>query len=95
MEPERPEPVDLRPLDPGGWQAKSAALAARALEQRRIRRTIAVRGSIALALSMAAAIALWLTAPRPAPARASGNAPSILDWATHDTDPTEVLRYAQ
>ena len=89
-----PEAVNLSPLDPGGWQAKSAALAARALVQRRLRRTVVVRGSIALALSMAAAVALWLSAPRPAP-RAPASAPSLLDWATHDTDPTEVLRYAQ
>ena len=93
MEPE-PQRIDMAPLDPGGWQAKSAALAARALVQHRLRRTVVVRGSIALALSMAAAVALWLSAPRPRPA-APANAPSLLDWAVHDTDPTEVLRYAQ
>lgn len=94
MEPEPVQPIDLVPLDPGGWQGKSAALAARALVQRRLRRTVVVRGSIALAVSLAAAVVLWLAAPRPAP-RAPQSSPSLLDWATHDTDPTEVLRYAQ
>jgi len=94
MEPDPVQRIDLAALDPGGWQAKSAALAARALVQRRLRRTIVVRGSIALALSMAAAVALWLSAPRPAH-HAPASTPSLLDWATHDTDPTEVLRYAQ
>jgi hypothetical protein len=93
MEPE-PQPVDLKPLDPGGWAARSAALAARALEQRRIRRTVVVRGSIALALSMAAALVLWLSAPKPS-VPAPTSAPSLLDWANHNADPTEVLRYAQ
>lgn len=91
MEPER---IDLSPLDRGDWQRKSAALATRALELRRLRRTVVVRGSIALGLSMAAALLLWLFAPKPA-APPPSSAPSILDWATHDTDPTEVLRYAQ
>lgn len=91
MEPER---IDFSPLDRGDWQRKSAALAARALELRRLRRTVVVRGSIALGVSMAAALLLWLLAPKPAPAPAP-TAPSLLDWATHDTDPTEVLRYAQ
>jgi hypothetical protein len=94
MEPESVQRIDLAPLDPGGWQAKSAALAARALERRRLRRTVVVRGSVALAVSFAAALVLWLSAPRPAP-RAPASASSLLDWATHDTDPTEVLRYAQ
>ena len=90
-----PEHVDLSPLDPGGWPAKSRALAARALAARRLRRTVIVRGSVALALSMAAAVALWLSAPRPSAHVAPRSEPSILDWAMHDTDPTEVLRYAQ
>lgn len=87
MEPER---IDLAALDPGGWERKATALAARALELRRLRRTIAVRGVVALAVSAAAAIALWLTAPRPAPRAASS--PFDLLRAT---DSTEVLRYAQ
>lgn len=91
MEPER---IDLSPLDRGDWQRKSAALASRALELRRLRRTVVVRGSIALGLSMAAALLLWLLAPKSAAAPTPA-APSLLDWATHDTDPTEVLRYAQ
>ncbi len=90
MEPDR---IDLSPLDRGDWQRKSAALASRALELRRLRRTVVVRGSIALGVSMAAALLLWLLAPKPAAPPPS--APSLLDWATHDTDPTEVLRYAQ
>jgi hypothetical protein len=94
MEPDPVQRIDLAPLDPGGWQAKSAALAARALVQRRLRRTVVVRGSIALAVSLAAAVVLWLSAPRPRP-RAAQSSPSLLDWTMHDTDPTEVLRYAQ
>ncbi|MBV8757474.1 MAG: hypothetical protein JO257_09375 [Deltaproteobacteria bacterium] len=82
-------------LDRGDWQRKSAALAARALELRRLRRTVVVRGSIALGLSMAAALVLWLFAPKPQAPPPTPHAPSLLDWATHDTDPTEVLRYAQ
>jgi hypothetical protein len=92
MEPER---IDMRPLDPGDWQRKAQTLAARALELRRLRRTVLVRGSIAVAVSMAAAIVLWLSAPKPAPAAVQSSTPSLLDWALHDTDPTEVLRYAQ
>ena len=93
MEPER---IDFSPLDRGDWQRKSAALATRALALRRLRHTVVVRGSIALGLSMAAALLLWLFAPKPAaPPPPSSSAPSILDWAMHDTDPTEVLRYAQ
>ena len=92
MEAER---IDLSPLDRGDWQRKSAALAARALELRRLRRTVVVRGSIALGLSMAAALLLWLFAPKPAAAPPPASQPSLLDWATHDTAPTEVLRYAQ
>jgi hypothetical protein len=91
MEPER---IDFSPLDRGDWQRKSAALAARALELRRLRRTVVVRGSVALGLAMAAAMLLWLFAPKPA-APAPTQTPSVLDWAMHDTDPTEVLRYAQ
>lgn len=91
MEPDR---IDFSPLDRGDWQRKSAALASRALELRRLRRTVVVRGSIALGVSMAAALLLWLLAPKPATAPPP-SAPSLLDWATHDTDPTEVLRYAQ
>ena len=91
MEPER---IDLSPLDRGDWQRKSAALATRALELRRLRRTVVVRGSIALGLSMAAALLLWLLAPKHS-AAPPPSAPSLLDWAMHDTDPTEVLRYAQ
>lgn len=91
MEPDR---IDLSPLDRGDWQRKSAALASRAIALRKLRRTVVVRGSIALGLSMAAALLLWLLAPKheaPPPQAA----PSMLDWAMHDTDPTEVLRYAQ
>ena len=91
MEPER---IDFSPLDRGDWQRKSAALATRALGLRRLRRTVVVRGSIALGLSMAAALLLWLFAPKPA-APPPPSSPSMLDWAMHDTDPTEVLRYAQ
>ena len=85
--------IDFSPLDRGDWARKSAALASRALELRRLRRTVVVRGSIALGLSMAAALLLWLLAPKHAAPPPS--APSLLDWTTHDTDPTEVLRYAQ
>jgi hypothetical protein len=93
--------VDLAPLDPGGWKQKSAALAARALEQRRFRRAVVVRGMTALALSAAAALSLWFAAPAAAPqhdaSRASSSAASVdmLDWAIHIGDPTEALRYAQ
>jgi len=106
MEPE-PDRIDLSPLDPGDWARKSTALAARALEQRRFRRAVVVRGMTALALSAAAALALWLSAPPPSPspesaaesaqpaATSSSSSVDLLDWAIHDTDPTEVLRYAQ
>ena len=87
MEPER---VDLSPLDPGGWERKGKALAARALEQRRLRRAVMVRGMAALAISAAAAIALWLSAPKPVPQ----SAPSAFDLL-HTSDAMEVLRYAQ
>jgi len=96
-----PDRIDLSPLDPGSWQRKSAALAARALELRRLHRAVVVRGMTALALSAAAALALWLSAPSPEPARedtpipAASSSTQLLDWAIHDTDPTEVLRYAQ
>ena len=90
MEPDRPEPVDLSPLDPGGWERKAVALAARALELRRLRRTVVVRGVAALAISAAAALALWLSAPRPRPQAA----PSAFDLLGN-SDPMEVLRYAQ
>ena len=98
MEPE-PDRIDLSPLDPGDWARKSTALAARALEQRRFRRAVVVRGMTALAL--------WLSAPPPSPspesaaesaqpaATSSSSSVDLLDWAIHDTDPTEVLRYAQ
>ena len=86
--------IDLAPLDPGDWAKKSAALAARALEQRRFRRAVVVRGMTALALSAAAALALWFSAPSPQPARSTASSPDLLNW-TMTTDPTEVLRYAQ
>ena len=88
--------VDLAPLDPGGWMQKSAALAARALEQRRFRRAVVVRGMTALALSAAAALALWFAAPSasPEPAQPAASSAGLLNW-TMTTDPTEVLRYAQ
>jgi hypothetical protein len=88
--------LDLSPLDPGNWAKKSAALAARALEQRRFRRAVVVRGMTALALSAAAAVALWFAAPSPAPqaAQPSASPSDLLNW-TMATDPTEVLRYAQ
>jgi hypothetical protein len=91
--------IDMSPLDPGDWTRKAAALAARALEQRRLRRTIIVRGMTALALSAAAALALWFSAPSPEqqhrqPA-ASSSSIDMLDWAYRTTDPTEALRYAQ
>lgn len=96
-----PDRIDLSALDPGDWQRKSAALAARALELRRLRRAVVVRGMTALALSAAAAFALWFAAPSrepqltSEPASTAVSPTSILDWAIHDTDPTEVLRYAQ
>ncbi len=95
MEPESSR-IDLSPLDPGNWQRKSAALAARALEMRRVRRTVVVRGMTALAVSAAAALALWFSAPSPEPQHAQPAAspsPDLFDWAIQD--PTEVLRYAQ
>jgi hypothetical protein len=87
MEPER---INLSALDPGGWERKAAALAARALERRQLRRAVMVRGMVALALSAAAAVALWLSAPKPAPQAG----PSAFDLL-HTSDAMEVLRYAQ
>jgi hypothetical protein len=87
MEPDR---INLSSLDPGGWEGKAKALAARALELRRLRRAVMVRGIVALALSAAAAVALWLSAPKPAPQ----SAPSAFDLL-HTSDAMEVLRYAQ
>jgi hypothetical protein len=87
MEAER---IDLSALDPGGWERKATALAARARELRRLRRRVVVRGFAALAISAAAALALWLSAPKPAP-RSSPSAFDLLG----NSDPMEVLRYAQ
>jgi hypothetical protein len=93
--------IDLAPLDPGGWKQKSAVLAARALDQRRLRRAVVVRGMTALALSAAAALALWFSAPTPGPrhdqpaSSSSSSSINMLDWAYRTTDPTEALRYAQ
>jgi hypothetical protein len=87
MDPER---IDLSPLDPGGWERKAQALAARARELHRLRRRIVVRGVAALAISAAAALALWLSVPKPAPRPA----PSAFDLLGN-SDPMEVLRYAQ
>ncbi len=87
MEPESSR-IDLSPLDPGNWQRKSAALAARARQMRRVRRTVVVRGMTALAL--------WFSAPSPEPQHAqpaASSSPDLFDWAIQD--PTEVLRYAQ
>lgn len=87
MEPER---IDLSALDPGGWECKATALAARAVELRRLRRTVIVRGVAALAISAAAALALWLSAPK----HTSSPSPSAFDLL-HTNDAMEVLRYAQ
>lgn len=91
--------INLSPLDPGNWQQKSAALAARALEMRRFRRAVVVRGMTALALSAAAALALWFAAPKPqtqvAQPTAASHSTDLLNWAVTNADPTEALRYAQ
>jgi hypothetical protein len=87
MEPER---IDLSPLDPGGWERKATALAARARELRRLRRRVVIRGVAALAISAAAALALWLSAPKP-PEHTASSAFDLLG----NSDPMEVLRYAQ
>jgi len=95
---DRIDRIDLAPLDPGDWTKKAAALAARALEQRRFRRAVVVRGMTALALSAAAALALWFAAPAPEPQHdqpAAASSINMLDWAIRTTDPTEALRYAQ
>ena len=96
---DRIDRIDLAPLDPGGWKQKSAVLAARALDQRRLRRAVVVRGMTALALSAAAALALWFSAPTPGPRHdqpaSSSSSINMLDWAYRTTDPTEALRYAQ
>jgi hypothetical protein len=94
-----PDRIDLSPLDPGDWKQKSAALAARALEQRRFRRAVVVRGMTALALSAAAALALWFAAPAPEQQQQQPTTTSssldMLGWAIHSSDPKEALRYAQ
>jgi hypothetical protein len=94
MEPE-PDRIDLSPLDPGDWQRKAAALAARAHEHR-LRRAVVVRRLPAVALSAAASLVLWFFAPSPERAPPTAwSSTEMLDWAIHTTDPTEALRYAQ
>ena len=62
MEPE-PEKIDLSALDPGGWERKAAAIAARSVARHRFRKRVQ-RGAIATVLAAAAAIAVWFGAPR-------------------------------
>jgi len=85
MEPE-PERIDLSSLDPGGWDAKAAAVVARGLERRRLRRAIVRRGVVAVVVAAAAGIAVWWSAPRREEPRSD-----ILDWAVRDVQPSDVL----
>ena len=87
MEPE-PEKIDLSALDPGGWERKAAAIAARAVEKQRLRRRVVRRGAVAIVLAAAAAIAVWLGAPRREAPRAQGD---LLEWAVRDVEPSDVL----
>ena len=96
MEPE-PDPIDLAVLDPSRdgarFDATVSRIAQRAVELRRLRRAVVRRGAIALAVAMAAALLLWFTAPKRAEPQSTVRAasPDILDWATRDVQPEELL----
>jgi hypothetical protein len=92
MEPE-PERVNLSPLDPSRdkikWETKSARIATRAAELRKLRRKVVRRAAIAVVLSAAAGITLWFSAPHRQPPQQQRD---VLDWATRDNvDPYELL----
>ena len=91
MEPE-PEKVDLASLDPSRdgarWESAIASVTARGLERLRLRRALVRRGSIAIVLAAAAGFAMWWSAPRPVP---EPQRVDILDWATRDVQPSDVL----
>ncbi len=93
MEPE-PDPIDLAILDPSReparFDATVARVAHRAIELRRMRRTVVRRGAIACAVAMAAALVLWFSAPRRQPP-AQAREPDLLDWATRDVGASDVL----
>ena len=85
--------IDLSVLDPkrngARFDAQVARIAQRAIENRRLRRAVVRRGIVAFAIAMAAGLALWFSAPaRPAPPARSID---ILDWATRDIGPADVL----
>lgn len=98
MEPE-PDRIDLSSLDPSRdekrWDAVASRVATRAIELRRLRRTVMRRGAIAVALAAAAGLALWLSAPR---RQVRAHVPSttrsgdLFDWANRsDVDPYELF----
>jgi hypothetical protein len=85
--------IDLSVLDPkrngARFDAQVARIAQRAIENRRLRRAVVRRGVVAFAIAMAAGLVLWFSAPsRPTPPPQSFD---ILDWATRDIGPTDVL----
>lgn len=89
--------VDLSPLDPSRdkakWETKSARIATRAAELRKLRRKVVRRAAFAVVLSAAAGLALWLSAPRHRPAQQQNSQRGdVFDWATRDNvDPYELL----
>jgi hypothetical protein len=92
MEPE-PENVDLSVLDPrrdgARWDRMVENVAARAVEQRRLRLRAVRRGAIAAVMAIAAALAVWFGAPKRDPVtHTSGD---LLEWAVRDVEPSEVL----
>jgi hypothetical protein len=93
MEPE-PDRIDLSVLDPGRDTARFDGaverIAQRAIELRRLRRAVVRRGAVAFALAMAAGLVLWFSAPHREPP-AARRAPDLLDWATRDVSPADVL----
>lgn len=98
MEPEpEPDRIDLSPLDPSRdkvkWETKSARIATRAAELRKLRRKVVRRAAFAVVLSAAAGLTLWLSAPKPQRHHAAHHGQGdMLDWATRDNvDPYELL----
>ena len=93
-----PDRIDLSVLDPtrnaSRWNAAVGNVAARALELRRVRRTIMRRGMIALAMSAAAALLVWMLAPSREvsrqPVASDTQHVDMLDWATRQGDVLEL-----
>lgn len=97
MEPEpEPDRVNLSPLDPSRdkatWESKSARIATRAAELRKLRKKVVRRAAIAVVLSAAAGITLWFSAPHRRATTTERHRGDMLDWATRDNvDPYELL----